>query len=111
MGPVSQGLCVLTWGSVSQNMLSSTCILQGDKGPPGKAGPPVSAFSSLTFVPSSSCFLANICLTSVFKGPKGEPGKAGPDGPDGKPGIDVSRLVLALSLIFCSEWGSRMETL
>lgn len=71
--------------------VSPTCILQGDKGPPGKAGPPVSAFSSLTFDPSGSCPpMADICSVSVFKGPKGEPGKPGPDGPDGKPGIDVS---------------------
>ena len=70
---------------------STTYILQGDKGPPGKAGPPVSASSPLTFDASRSLLpVANICSTFVFKGPKGEPGKAGTDGPDGKPGIDVS---------------------
>lgn len=43
-----------------------SCVLQGDKGPPGKVGPPVSAlhvfFSSLTFDSSSTC-----CpLTNMF---------------------------------------------
>lgn len=90
--------------------VSPICLLQGDKGPPGKAGPPVSAFSPLISDSCGSCPpLASICFTSVFQGPKGEPGKAGPDGPDGKPGIDVSSLVLASSLMLCLEWSSRMR--
>lgn len=101
-------MCPLGWHE-PEPAVSPTCILQGDKGPPGKAGPPVSAFSPLIFDSSSSCLLLLICMcfTSVFKGPKGDPGKAGPDGPDGKPGIDVSSLILASSLTFCSEWSGR----
>lgn len=109
MGDWWPSACVCRRGAhEAARTVSHTCVLQGDKGPPGKAGPPVSAVSSLVSDSSRSRSPpTNICSTSVFKGPKGEPGKPGPDGPDGKPGIDVSSLTRASSLTFCSEWSSR----
>lgn len=46
--------------------VSPTCILQGDKGPPGKAGPPVSALSSLALTLPALALLWLMFVPSLF---------------------------------------------